>query len=125
LPLARHGDLYPDITSAGTLEVRASTLDDVLKELGLDSESFQLLTIDVQGAEALVLSGAKATLQGIEAVQIEVNFVEMYHGGAQIDEIDQVLENAGFHRVAIASAFHAAWGDALYVRGKKRSGRLA
>ena len=49
-------------------------------------------------------------------MHIEVNFVEMYRGGAQIEDIDEMLDNAGFHRVAIASAFHPTWGDAFYVR---------
>jgi hypothetical protein len=71
----------------------------------------------VQGAEALVLKGAEKTLRQTRAVFIEVNFAELYRGGAEIEDIDTLLEGAGFRRIATASAFHPTWGDAFYVRG--------
>jgi hypothetical protein len=40
----------------------------------------------------------------------------LYRGGAQIDEIDDLLSASGFRRVALVSAWHASWGDAFYIR---------
>jgi FkbM family methyltransferase len=116
LPLARHIEVYPQIAAAGTVEVEAATLDAVVKEQGLGEGECNLLNIDVQGAEALVLRGAGSTLPYIEAINIEVNFSELYRGGAQIEDIDDLLETAGFRRVAMLSAYHPSWGDAFYIR---------
>src|SRR5262249_17580699 len=94
--------------------------DDVLREHGLKPNLFELLVIDVQGAEALVLKGAMETLRHVKAIAIEVNFVDMYRGGAQIDEIDDILGHAGFERAQIASGFHPTCGRPVYVRPNVR-----
>jgi FkbM family methyltransferase len=116
LPLAGHLDVYPQIVPVGVIDVDATTLDALLTELGLACERFNLLVIDVQGAEAMVLAGAGQVLRHIEAIQIEVNFAELYRGAAEIDVIDEMLAQAGFKRVATVSAFHPSWGDAFYIR---------
>ena len=114
LPMAQHLDVYPQIVPAGIVEVQATTLDTLMAEIGVGAYNF--LNVDVQGAEAMVLRGATETLRHIEAVNIEVNFTELYRKGAQIEEIDDLLLQAGFRRVAMVSLFHPTWGDAFYIR---------
>jgi Methyltransferase FkbM domain len=75
-----------------------------------------LLSIDVQGAELLVLQGAGSVLPHVGAVLVEVSFMPLYRGGAQIEEVDALLSASGFRRVALISAWHPSWGDAFYVR---------
>lgn len=75
-----------------------------------------LLVIDAQGAEAMVLRGARELLRHVEAIAVEVNFFELQKDCAQIEEIDEILEGAGFRRVATISASGPSWGDAFYVR---------
>jgi FkbM family methyltransferase len=116
LPLARHREVYPQILAAGTTDVDATTLDALVQELGFSASEFNFLNVDVQGAEAMVLRGAINVLRHIEGINIEVNFSELYRGGAQIEDIDDLLEAAGFRRVATLSAYHESWGDAFYVR---------
>lgn len=116
LPLAGHRAVYPSIVESGQVEVDATPLDALLEELGLSPASFNFLAVDVQGAELLVLKGAQKLLRHIHAINIEVNFSELYAGCAQIEDIDDFLWAAGFHRAAMASPFHLSWGDAFYVR---------
>lgn len=61
LPMARHREVYPQIVEAGVTEVDATPLDELMKELALPPEQFNLLNIDVQGAEAMVLRGAASS----------------------------------------------------------------
>jgi FkbM family methyltransferase len=113
------------------ITVAGKTLDYVLKEQNLTPQSFNVLVIDVQGAELLVLRGAASLLPHLDVVNTEVNFEELYHGGAQIDEIDDFLAPYGFRRVyttaclpgmATCSTHRAwgstrrAWGDAVYLK---------
>ncbi|MGQ9866732.1 MAG: FkbM family methyltransferase [Pseudanabaenaceae cyanobacterium] len=72
--------------------------------------------IDVQGAEGQVLRGARHLLTHTAAIQLEVNYAEMYTGCPLIDDLDHFLEPLGFERVAVTTPFHHTWGDALYVR---------
>lgn len=116
LALGQHREVYPMVGETDRIDVRTTTLDRLLAELGLRAADYQLLHVDVQGAEAMVLRGAADTLKSIRAVSIEVNFTEMYQGCAQIEDIDDLLAAAGFRRVALSTPMHPSWGDALYVR---------
>jgi hypothetical protein len=87
-----------------------------METLALDPAGFNLLCIDIQGAELRALRGATRTLQSIDAINIEINFEEMYAGCAQVEDIDDFLAELGFDRVATLTPYHSFWGDALYVR---------
>lgn len=115
LPLSRHLHHYPTIVETEVIEVETRALDDLLYELQLTAASFNLLNIDIQGAELNALKGAKRLLAHIDAINVEVNFEELYAGCAQIEEIDDFLLGSGFQRVAITCPFHRSWGDAFYV----------
>jgi Iap family predicted aminopeptidase len=112
----QHRLFYPQVLPAGTLAVETSTLDELLRELDVDSHSVDLVNIDVQGAELAVLRGASAVLRHAKAVYVEVSFTELYKGCAQIDEVEDLLQAAGFQRVALLSSWHQSRGDACYVR---------
>ncbi len=99
-----------------SIAVEAKTLDNLLAELELSPENFNLLNIDIQGAELLALQGASQTLQFVEGINIEVNYEENYQGCALIDDIDKFLNKVGFERVATTTPYHHSWGDAFYVR---------
>ncbi|MGB3508659.1 MAG: FkbM family methyltransferase [Microcoleaceae cyanobacterium] len=96
--------------------VEAKTLDSLLAELELTPEDFNLLNIDIQGAELLALQGATNALQFVDGINIEVNYEEIYQGCPLIDDIDEFLEKVGFHRVATTTPYHHSWGDAFYVK---------
>ncbi|MFD2262716.1 FkbM family methyltransferase [Lacibacterium aquatile] len=91
-------------------------LDGVVDDLKLELGAFSLLHLDIQGAEGMALRGSKALLQHVEVVLSEINFTENYEGCSQIEEIDDLLEAAGFTRVAIDCTYSASWGDGIYVR---------
>src|SRR5262249_25522143 len=78
LPLGKHAQIYPHIVEAGTLQVPGATLDRLLDGRGLRPQDFNVMTIDVQGAELKVLRGAAGILKSIDAVRVEVNFDELY-----------------------------------------------
>jgi FkbM family methyltransferase len=122
LAMAGHREVYPQIVPSGAVDVEATTLDALLKELQLPPEGYNFLTIDVQGAEAMVLKGATEVLRHIEAINVEVNFAELYRDCAQIEDIDDMLKSAGFARVATMSVAHPSWGDAFYVRRRSAAG---
>lgn len=119
LPMELHRDVYPQVQPAGKISVQASRLDDVMSEKQLPLQDFNLLNIDVQGAEAMVLRGAPQVLQHVDAVNVEISFVELYKGGALIEDVEDMLQAAGFKRVALSCPYHPTWGDAFYVKRDK------
>ncbi|KAF0219357.1 MAG: methyltransferase FkbM [Geobacteraceae bacterium] len=116
LPLKKHKDIYPDIAETGQIIVSARRLDSLLQELELAPADFNLLNIDIQGAELLAFKGSTTTLPFIEGINTEVNFAELYSGCAVIDQLDDFLEARGFERKATVTPYHPSWGDAFYTK---------
>jgi FkbM family methyltransferase len=122
LRLKEHASAYPGIAPAGTIDVDADTLDAIVRRLPLPGNAYNLLVIDVQGAEALVLRGGADTLACAEAVLVEVNFAELFENCAQIEDIEDILSTAGFRRVDMVCIDNAGWSDAFYVRERRTAG---
>ncbi len=116
LPLALHREVYPDITETGQIAVATRPLDSLFGVELPPMAAFNLLNIDVQGAEQKVLQGATAFLPHVAALNLEVNYAEMYAGCPLIDDLDELLARQGLERVAVTTPFHRTWGDAFYVR---------
>lgn len=116
LPLKRHRELYPEIRETRQVTVAAKRLDTLLQELRLNPADFNLLNLDIQGAELMALQGASELLRHVEAINTEVNFDELYEGCALIEQLDAFLDSHGFQRVATVTPYHPTWGDALYVK---------
>lgn len=104
----RHTIERPDITFGDSRLVRTTTLD----SLGLDN--FDLLVIDVQGAELLVIEGGLRTITNAKAIWIEVNAGFMYEGSADSSQI--VLALAEIFVPVYMNMNENKWGDALFIR---------
>lgn len=122
LELKRFKEIVPTLETPITIEVDADRLDSLLERSGIDSADFQLLNVDVQGAELPVLRGAERTLASVAAILVEVHVVELYGGATSEREVDEFLTARGFERADVA--YHElynehgtfpAWGEALYV----------
>ena len=72
-----------------------------------------LLKIDVQGGELGVLQGAEEILQSIDAVLVEVSFVELYAGQALADEVWRHLQSHGFSCRGVWSMTYGVRGECL------------
>lgn len=112
-----------------TEEIETHRLDDVPEVAGFD-----LLKIDVQGAELMVLENAAAGLRRALCVQTEVEFVPLYVGQPLFAEVDQFMRRHGFvlHRFSdivsrvirplvvnndpFAGLSQVLWTDAIYIR---------
>lgn len=116
LPSAKHSNLYPKITFDHKINVQTFRLDKTLADLGIDFSRLNLLVMDIQGAELLALRGATDILPHVEAIQLEVNFDELYEGCPLIYDLDDFLAGNDFLRVFTSTPYSADWGDGLYVR---------
>jgi FkbM family methyltransferase len=112
-----------------TEEVMTRRLDDLPEAAGFD-----LLKIDIQGAELMVMQNAVASLQNALFIQTEVEFVPLYVDQPLASDVDQFLRQHGFvlhrfdHPVSrvikplllnndiYAGLSQLLWADALYVR---------
>lgn len=116
--LKEHSRIYRSIRKTETIRLHAVPLDRLIDKLGVDENEYNILALDVQGAELKVLHGAGRTLNHINAIITEVNYKELYQGAAFIWEMDGFLEGYGFKRVEAVSPHHPSWGDAFYIKNE-------
>ena len=116
LPLKKHKEIYPSIVEEKIVAVPCRTLDSLMIELELDPSYYNILNIDIQGAEMLAFMGSEETLRHIEAINSEVNYEELYEGCTKIWELDDFLDSRGFDRIATTTPYHPSWGDGFYLK---------
>lgn len=106
------------LAKAEEFAVQVETLDNFYAE----TETIDVLQLDVQGAELLVMKGAEAILQRTGAVLLEFSGLEsLYKNQPLFGEISNFLTERGF-LLAAAGADSTLTGNALFV---KRQGRLS
>lgn len=104
-----HLKQHPEIKFTQQREVEVLTIDTAF------NNPPNFLVCDTQGAEGLILKGAKNTLHKFDYIYLEVNRGEVYEGNIMVDEIDLILSD--FER--IETKWVGLWGDAIYVRKNK------
>lgn len=94
--------------------VPALRLDTWAKQVGIDH--FDLVWMDLQGAELLALRGMGEMLRTVQALQLEVTYRELYHGQVMWPEIRAFLESQGMQLVDEWPDVSGYFGDAVFVR---------
>lgn len=108
-------EMFPQTQATMVRRVPVTTLDNWLRDHAERIADPVLLKIDVQGYEAQVLRGAKASLPGIDTCIIEVSTVPLYDGQAGFDELVRLLAIAGLAYVGNLAQVHARDGRALFL----------
>jgi FkbM family methyltransferase len=91
-----HKDAYPFTSKNTLIQVEAITLDEYSERLNLDQRNI-LLKLDVQGAEKIVLEGAKKTLEKVDVIFTEINFSETYKNCVLFKDLNALLESHNFY----------------------------
>ncbi|HEY4210562.1 MAG TPA: FkbM family methyltransferase [Steroidobacteraceae bacterium] len=120
----RHLDAEPLSKTVGSVEVRTTTLPQVLQQA---PEGRTLLKIDTQGYEDRVL-GAMNCLDRVDLIEVELSLLEVYAGQTLFREMDARIGAAGFELVSLADGFFDRSSgellqmDAIYARASQRGG---
>jgi FkbM family methyltransferase len=109
-----------DFSVARSVKTRVRTLDSICAEHGL-LEGIDLLKLDVQGAEALALSGARQITTRVKAIWSEVSFRPLYEGAVTFADFCDLCRAKGFKLHALEEGFRGSdgellQGDCLFVR---------
>jgi FkbM family methyltransferase len=82
-------------------------------------EKYNVLNIDVQGAELRVLKGMGQFINLFEMYVLEINFQRIYKGSALFTEVDSFMNSHSFKRVSLTITDYQ--GEAIYYRTKSIS----
>lgn len=99
--------------NVGTIQVPTITLDSLIK----DTDKYNFLNIDVEGAELDVLKGATQLLDKIQYILCETQYKERFKDTPTHDTIEKFLNERGFTCVDKTDTYHHLnWGDSLFVK---------
>lgn len=94
--LDKHQLLFPNVTYQETIRLKTSTLDTIIRKERLSPKKYDTLVMDVEGAELMVLKGAKISLKQFKWVFLECTNFDARKGACQCHEIVDFLEKKGF-----------------------------
>lgn len=113
LDLGTHVKHHPNIYNIRKSIVKVITLDKLIKQNSIKINDYNMLNLDIQGAELMALKGMAKKLKHIKYIYTEVNTEKVYKGCCLMKEIDAYLTD--FNRVETKITKYC-WGDALYIR---------
>lgn len=93
----------------GTETINVTTIDTLKSKL----PTIDFLQIDVQGAELAVLQGAKNTLSGVAALELEVRMKPIYENEKTYEVINEYLESQGFTLFQMTKQGELEFGSAF------------
>lgn len=109
----RHVDAEPASKIVSTIEVRTTTLNDILRDM---PEQPTMLKIDTQGSEDRVLAGGMSMLHRVHLLETELSLFEVYLGQTLFRDMDARIAAAGFDLVSLAGGlFDRHTGELLQV----------
>ena len=120
-------DLFPEPERndiVDTIKLPSETVDRVAQQL---NAKFDVIKLDVQGAELDVLKGATDSLAHTLAIDIEVEFCELYKDQPLFDQVFSFLRKSGLEFIDFTYIYRwspdsfnglgqATFSDALFIR---------
>lgn len=92
-----HRSACPESAYVAEHLVPVRRLDDLAGEIGLPDHGTLCLKVDVQGAEHLVLEGARDLLaRRVAVVELEMSLAPLYDGQSPFEDLDRYLRERGF-----------------------------
>ena len=110
LALQDHAVIFPDVTYVERRMLTTKTLVDLVRDEGIQLDAYQALTLDVEGAERLILEGAAGLLDRFTYVKCEVADFPARTGTPSVADLDRILTAAGFAQLG-RRAFADGPGD--------------
>jgi FkbM family methyltransferase len=98
LPLAKHREVWPDVSYTRDIIMPTTSLPTFVRREGLDLSEYEALIMDTQGSELMILRGATEILRRFCFIQVEVADFEAYTGCCLLSEMDDFMSNQGFRQ---------------------------
>lgn len=120
LKMTGHLRQYPTIVEIGADNYPSVTIDTLMNSLKLNPADYDMLNVDLEGAELMAMRGGPVLLSKVNTIYTEVYFEDLYEGCSLVDTLDAFLLDYGFKRTLTEDAYldgqFKGFGDALYQR---------
>jgi FkbM family methyltransferase len=123
LDMGRLKEIRPSLKYVSAFEAKIERLDRIVAER-YAGHDFNVLAIDVQGADLDVLKGSEAILDSIDGIFVEVSIEPIYEGGCTFLEIHSFLAGKGYLIRDVVLA-RDGWGNAFFSKPVTRLHQLS
>jgi FkbM family methyltransferase len=114
LGLGRHEYAYPSVRYTEKIQLRTSTIDGMMRDGEIPGD-IEYMLIDAQGAELMILEGAKHFLsqRKLKFALVETSIEPLYQGGAHFLDVASFLRDYGIYLRDVAFN-NRGWADAFF-----------
>ena len=109
-----HKELYPEIIMNSKITLQTKKIITLYRENGINDKSYNLLVIDIQGAELMALNGMENLINSFDAVYVEVAEKALYKGGCTLEDLDIFFIKNKFSRKYLMLLNE--YGNAFYIK---------
>lgn len=114
LDLQDHAVLFPDISYGERRRLKTKTFVDMVREEAIPLKQYQALTLDVEGAEKLILEGAFELLDNFAYIKCEVADFPARSGTPTVADLDEILQKVGFRQLLRRSFAEGPGGRGMF-----------
>lgn len=114
LDLGYHKEIHPNVEVVEIIKMKTKTIQTLYKENNISLSTYNILVMDIQGAELLALKGMGSIINNIDNIYVEVNEKELYEGCCKLEDLDSFLFNLGFSRKYLTLL--NGYGNAFYLK---------
>jgi len=107
----KHTEISDFITFDKKITVETITLDEFCHDNGINQIDF--IHLDVQGAEMMVLNGARNSLPFVKAIWLEVSTIHLYNKQTLAQDIEKFMHENRF--VMVRDCLYGLSGERLYI----------
>lgn len=118
--LKLHSMSFPEVSMEREIELKSFTLPTIIDVSKININEFQLLVMDVQGAELKILQGCAEILKHFKYIKFEAADYEAYENGCVLSEVVDFVVGQGFREVSkkrIHEHYLGSYFDCVYERG--------
>jgi FkbM family methyltransferase len=106
---------YPSSRFNESVKLETRRIDSFFQDQEISILDYNIINLDIQGAELQALKGFGNLLQHIDCINSEVNYTRLYESGTLMHELDSYLAKYDFLRMQTFLT-KRGWGDALYLK---------
>lgn len=97
--LAEHKKMWPEIEYCSEQKHITTTIDALCEAGEIDPALYDVMVLDVQGAELMVLKGAAKSLRHIRFIRLEAADFNAYEGAPTREVISGYLKSCGYDEI--------------------------
>lgn len=110
-----HTILYPNVTFEKPLKIKVRRFDNLMEELKLNIDDFNVLISDTQGYELQVLKGFGNLINNIELIICEYIDSNLYENDSKLEDIKNYLIKYNFYLYDIFDVNNGA-GNLVFIK---------